>query len=164
MTWREFFAWPYGADAITQTLHIVNKGTVAVEVGKPRVGNTECGGEGDGTFGYTVQPCKPLKIPPGGSKQITLICITDKARSAPADLTLSLEVSDPTSRVKGGVKGVGGVNARVKSSVSVQLLASERLNTGAYAFGELGGYGGVVQVGPGLKALEPGLKALCVSS
>jgi len=58
-----------GEGAMTQTVHVVNRGTVAVEVARPRVGSAVCGG--DGEHGFQVHPCKPLKLPPGGSKQVT---------------------------------------------------------------------------------------------
>ena len=70
-----------GADMLMQTVHVVNRGSVAVEVAKPYVGAFACGGDGS-VGGYTVQPCKPFTLPPGGSKQLTVACFTDKAAQA----------------------------------------------------------------------------------
>ena len=110
------------SDAITQTVHIVNKGTVPVEIGKPRVGGSECGL--DGAYGYTIQPCKPFKLAPGGSKQITVICLTDKARELAGHSTpLTLEVVSP--------KGV-------KTTLKVKLSTSQNAKTGAYSAEDMG--------------------------
>ena len=91
-----------GADLLTQTVHVVNRGSVAVEVAKPYVGAFACGGDGS-VGGYTVQPCKPFTLPPGGSKQLTVACFTDKAAQAAKYArgvagvwtALTMEVSSP---------------------------------------------------------------------
>ena len=118
-----------GADLITQTVHVVNRGSVSAEVAKPYVGAFACGGDGSHS-GYTVTPCKPFTLPPGGSKQLTVACLTDKAKTAAsysrgvagAWTALTMEVSSPDG---------------VKTTLTANLQASERIVTGAYAAGEM---------------------------
>ncbi len=118
-----------GADMLMQTVHVVNRGSVAVEVAKPYVGAFACGGDGS-VGGYTVQPCKPFTLPPGGSKQLTVACLTDKAAQvtkyargvAGAWTALTMEVSSPDG---------------VKTTLTANLHASDGIVTGAYAAGEM---------------------------
>ena len=118
-----------GADLITQTVHVVNRGSVAADVAKPYVGAFACGGDGSHS-GYTVTPCKPFTLAPGGSKQLTVACLTDKAKTAAsysrgvagAWTALTMEVSSPDG---------------VKTTLTANLQASERIVTGAYAAGEM---------------------------
>ena len=50
-----------------------------------------------------MTPCKPFTLPPGGSKQLTVACLTDKAKTAAsysrgvagAWTALTMEVSSP---------------------------------------------------------------------
>ena len=116
----------YGADVLTQTFHVVNRGSAEVRLGKAYVGPDECGGDGAHS-GYRVQPCAPFTLAPGGSKRMTVICHTEKAREtalAPAAwklLAIEAVAADGTASV-----------------VRVQLGASEKTpKTGAYAEGEL---------------------------
>ena len=118
-----------GADMLMQTVHVVNRGSVAVEVAKPYVGAFACGGDGS-VGGYTVQPCKPFTLPPGGSKQLTVACFTDKAAQAAKYArgvagvwtALTMEVSSPDG---------------VKTTLVANLHASDGIVTGAYAAGEM---------------------------